>query len=44
MLLSGERIIEMCYIYTMEYYSMLKKKNEVLNVAGKCTELEKKSS
>ena len=35
-----EWIRKMCYIYTMEYYTA--EKNDILNFAGKCLELENK--
>jgi hypothetical protein len=34
-----ERIKKMWYLYTMEFYSVMKK-NEILSFAGKCMELE----
>jgi hypothetical protein len=36
---TGEWIEKMCYLYTMEFYSTLKK-NEVLSFAGKWMEME----
>jgi hypothetical protein len=38
-----ERIEEMCYIYTMEYYSDVLK-NDIVKCAGKWIEIEKESS
>jgi hypothetical protein len=34
-----EWIKKMCYLYTMEFYSVTKK-NEILSFTGKCIELE----
>lgn len=43
MLLNGEKIMKVWYIYTMEYSSETKK-NEIVKVAGKCMGLEKQLS
>jgi hypothetical protein len=37
---TDEWIKKMWYLYTMEFYSAMKK-NEILSFAGKCMELEK---